>query len=122
MMLSSNLLRFALLSIAMIVSGQAQPVIVTAAGTDLVFPGNGKTAAGVSLGRVSRITVDPQGRPVFADPNYQLVFRVESDGSIQVIAGNNVQGLGVGMSQARFNVSGGGYSGDNGPATMAALN
>jgi sugar lactone lactonase YvrE len=97
----------------------AQPVITTAAGTDLVFGSNGKPAKLAALGRNSRVTVDPTGRVVFSDPNYNLVFRVNSDGSIQTIAGNNVQGL---TATSTFRLSGGGYSGDNGDATMAALN
>jgi uncharacterized protein (TIGR03437 family) len=67
------------------------------------------------------VTVDATGRPVFSDPSYHLIFRVEASGSITVLAGNNVQGLanapGYGLGQ-----SGGGYSGDGGPATTAALN
>lgn len=102
-------------------SADAQPIIQTVAGTDLVFQGSRKPATGVSLGRISRVTVDPNGRPVFTDPNYHLVFRIESDGTIRVIAGNNVQGL-TATSQLTFNQSGGGYSGDGGPAVSAALN
>jgi uncharacterized protein (TIGR03437 family) len=99
----------------------AQPVITTAAGTDLVFGSNGKPAKLAALGRNSRVTTDPTGRPVFSDPNYNLVFRLNADGTIQTIAGNNVQGL-TPASNSQFPVSGGGYSGDYGPATMAALN
>src|SRR5262249_11764813 len=81
---------------------------------------NGQTAINAPLGRISRVTIDPSGQPVFADPNYHLVFRLETNGRLTVIAGNNVQGLstGRGLNQA----SGGGYSGDEGPATSAALN
>ena len=96
----------------------AQNIITTAVGSDLFFQGNGKPATSVPLGRVQRLTVDSSGRPVFADPNYNLVFRVNADGTIQTIAGNNVQGLAAGASGG----SGGGYSGDGGPATSAALN
>jgi len=116
-----RLLPFVLLSVGSGSAVWAQSVIVTAAGTDLVFRGAGAPATAVSLGRISRVVVDPSGRPVFADPNYHLVFRVEPDGSIRVIAGNNVQGLNS-TSQLLFNQSGGGYSGDLGPATAAALN
>src|SRR4051812_30504492 len=79
--------------IAAIAPAQAQSVIVTAAGTDLVFRSDGKPASTASLGRISKVAIDPNGRPVFADPNYHVVFRVEADGIIRVIAGNNVQGL-----------------------------
>ncbi|HTX34879.1 MAG TPA: hypothetical protein VME43_07655 [Bryobacteraceae bacterium] len=95
-----------------------QGIITTVAGTDLVFQGNGSSAVSAPLGRLSRVTVDPNGRPVFADPNYHLIFRVETTGSITVLAGNNVQGLAAGQSLK----SGGGYSGDSGPAIYAALN
>ncbi len=98
-----------------------QSVIVTAAGTDLVFGGAGRQASSAPLGRVSRVTVDPSGRPVFSDPNYHLVFRVEANGSISVIAGNNIQGLSNATGNG-LGHSGGGYSGDEGPATNAALN
>ena len=100
----------------------AQSVIVTAAGTDLVFGGAGQPAVSAPLGRVSRVTVDANGRPVFSDPNYHLIFRVESDGSISVIAGNNIQGLSGSPGLTGMGASGGGYSGDGGPATTAALN
>ena len=119
---ASRFIQLALLSAAVC---HAQPIIVTAAGTDLVFSGDRKMASGVSLGRVSRITVDPNGRPVFADPNYHLVFRLENDGTIRVIAGNNIQGMNTAQQQFSFTGgghSGGGYSGDNGPAIAAALN
>jgi uncharacterized protein (TIGR03437 family) len=120
-MRSAHLLTLAVLSAGLEPAVWAQSVIVTAAGTDLVFRGNGARAVGVSLGRISKVVVDPSGRPVFADPNYHLILRIETDGSIHVIAGNNVQGLSS-TSQLSFNQSGGGYSGDLGPATSAALN
>jgi len=110
----------ALLVIGVMHAAFAQGIITTVAGTDLVFQGNGAAAANAPLGRVSRVTVDPNGRPVFADPNYHLVFRVESNGAITVLAGNNVQGLAGG--QTLFGGSGGGFSGDGGPAIYAALN
>ncbi len=100
----------------------AQSIIVTAAGTDLVFGGAGQPAASAPLGRVSRVAIDPNGRPVFSDPSYHLIFRVEASGSITVIAGNNVQGLASSPGLTGMGSSGGGYSGDGGPATRAALN
>ena len=112
--------RFALAVLAVCGLAFAQPIIVSVAGTDLVFQGNGQTASAVSLGRVSKMTVDPQGRPVFADPNYHLIFRLDTDGTIHVIAGNNVQGLStIFQPGIPNNQSGGGYSGDGGPATAA---
>ena len=52
------------------------------------------------------MATDPSGRPVFADPNYNLVFRVNTDATIQILAGNNVQGLAAGASGG----SGGGWN------------
>jgi uncharacterized protein (TIGR03437 family) len=99
-----------------------QRVLVTYAGTDAVFQGNGTAAASAPLGRLSTVALDPQGHPVFADPSYNLVFRVQN-GNIQVIAGNNIQGLSTGNSSGSGpGQSGGGYSGDGGPATLASLN
>ncbi|MBC8166039.1 MAG: hypothetical protein H7Y20_09215, partial [Bryobacteraceae bacterium] len=76
------------------------------AGTELLFRGEGRPAAQASLGRISSLAVDSQGRIVFADPYYHVVFRVERDGTIQIIAGNGVRGI----------------SGDGGQAKAAALN
>ena len=109
---------FVLISTAAAFPAFAQSLITTAVGSDLFFQGNGKPAASVALGRVQRVAADSSGRPVFADPNYNLVFRVNGDGTIQTIAGNNVQGLETAGTMS----SGGGYSGDGGPATQAALN
>src|SRR5215469_315903 len=115
--------RFVVFSTFGVWCASGQPVITTVVGSDLFFQGNGRPATSVSLGRVSRVAVDPSGRPVFADPNYHLVFRVNADGTIQSIAGNNVQGLAIQCPPASINCqSGGGYSGDGGSATQAALN
>lgn len=116
-----NLLFVSLLLLALPAAGQNQRIITTVAGTDLVFGGDGQPAISRSFGRISRVTIDPNGRPVFADPNFHLIFRVETSGAITVIAGNNVQGLKSALSGV-FSRAGGGFSGDGGPATQAALN
>jgi hypothetical protein len=42
---------------------QAQSVLTTFAGTDWVFPGDGKPALNVPIGDLSGITLDPDGNP-----------------------------------------------------------
>ena len=101
----------------------SQRVLGTMAGTDAYFVGNGNAARNVSLGRLRSVALDPAGRPVFADPYYHLVFRVNADGTIAVIAGNNIQGLSSNMNApGRLGESGGGFSGDGGPPAQASLN
>jgi uncharacterized protein (TIGR03437 family) len=113
-------LRVLLAACAIVAATRAQGIITTVAGTDLLFSAQGKPGQAVPLGRLQAVTVDPQNRAVFADPYYNLIVRVEADGTLRVIAGNNVQGLSAGMGT--FAASGGGFSGDGGPATSAALN
>jgi uncharacterized protein (TIGR03437 family) len=92
-------------AVAFTSTAHAQRLITTIAGSELLFKGAGKRATDAPLGRVTGVSVDPHGRPVFADPYYHLVFAVNANGEIDVIAGNNVRG----------------YSGDGGDAKFAAL-
>lgn len=104
-------------------AASGQNIITTVAGTDVLFGGEGQPGPAVSLGKVSYVATDPlSGRPVFSDAFYNLIIRVESNGSLHVIAGNNVQGMATAAGASTFPGSGGGYSGDGGPATSAALN
>lgn len=100
-------------------SGQ---LITTVAGTDIAFQGQGLPGSTVSLGRVAAVTLDPTGQAVFADPYYNLVLRIDSAGKLQVVAGNNVRGMLPTSPAGLGSQSGGGYSGDYGPAQFAALN
>src|SRR5215471_13149320 len=83
----------------------AQGVITTFAGTDWVFPGDGKPAIDAPLGSLGGITVDPGGNPVFVDKDNCIVARINPDATLSVIAGNGFC----------FD------SGENGPATSAGL-
>jgi uncharacterized protein (TIGR03437 family) len=83
----------------------SQRLITTVAGSELLFKGESGPATAAALGRVTGVSVDSLGRAVFADPYYHLVFRANTDGRIEVLAGNNVRG----------------YSGDGGSAKFAAL-
>src|SRR5450755_3333878 len=66
----------------------AQGVITTFAGTDWVFPGNGKPALNAPLGTINGLTFDPAGNLVIADYDNCIVARVGPDGILTVLAGN----------------------------------
>src|SRR5579871_5903869 len=83
----------------------AQSTITTLAGTEYIFTGDGKSALDAPLGLMSKITLDQKGNPVFSDPGNGMVFRLNPDGTVTVLAGNGLQT----------------YSGDGGQAVNAAL-
>jgi uncharacterized protein (TIGR03437 family) len=94
---------------ALVISGglaNAQGVITTVAGTDWAFPRSGVRALSAPLGEVRGVAVDARGRVFLSDRVNHLVLQVATDGMLTVIAGNGGQG----------------FSGDDGPATSAALN
>jgi uncharacterized protein (TIGR03437 family) len=84
----------------------AQQIITTFAGTEWVFPGNGRLAVDAPLSSVLNTALDRQGRLVIADALNHVVMRVEPSGQVTVIAGNGVAG----------------FSGDGGEAVRASLN
>ena len=84
----------------------AQNVITTFAGTPKSFPSGTPVPALTAPLAPSRITVGPQGEAYFGDREANLVVRLNSDGTLAVVAGNGVPG----------------FSGDGGPATSASLN
>ncbi|MBI3696509.1 MAG: hypothetical protein HY238_16920 [Acidobacteria bacterium] len=91
----------------------AQGVIQTIAGTDWIFPSNGQPAVNAALGPLppepvpgtQGLAFDSRGNLYIADPSNQMVFRVDRDGILTVVAGNGIRG----------------NSGDEGPATSASL-
>src|ERR1022692_1360484 len=83
----------------------AQTIITTFAGSDYRFDGDGKRAIQAPLGRIAALALDSQGRVYVADPDNPLVLRFTPNGTLNVIAGNGIDG----------------YSGDGGPATSASL-
>src|SRR5689334_14656154 len=83
----------------------AQPIISTLAGSDYQFDGDGKRAIQAPLGSIAGVAVDSQGRVYVADPDNHMVMRFTPNGTLNVIAGNGMDG----------------YSGDGGPATSASL-
>jgi sugar lactone lactonase YvrE len=71
-----------------------------------LFMGDGGSATAANLCAVTALTVDPAGLPNFADGDHHLLLRVNSDGTIQRVAGNEIaQTLG-----------------DGGPVLQASLN
>jgi len=83
----------------------AQQIVTTFAGTDWVFPSNGKALTDAAVSRSLNLAADAQGVIYFADTNNNNVMRLESNGSVTVVAGNGLSG----------------FSGDGGEATRASL-
>jgi uncharacterized protein (TIGR03437 family) len=80
--------------------------ITSYAGATWTFPGNGGPAVNAPISQVISLNTDNQGNIIFADPGNHVVSRINSDGTITVIAGNGLRG----------------FSGDGGPALSASLN
>ena len=86
-------------------------VITTVAGNNGLgggYSGDGGAATNAMLNYPSWVVVDPAGNLIIADSGNQVIRKVDTNGIITTVAGNN--GLG------------GGYSGDGGAATNAMLN
>ncbi len=106
-MLHSRTLLTALLLASWQVTVFAQNVITTIAGTDWLFPGDGKPAINAPLGGSTgmNVAVDRNGNYYIADTDNAMIMRVGGDGVVHVIAGNGVV----------F------FSGDGGPGNAASL-
>ena len=87
-------------------------VITTVAGNGTSgYSGDGGPATAAELDYVSGVAIDAQGNFYIAEHYNNRIRKINSNGIISTIAGTGALGLG-----------GGGYSGDNGPATAATLN
>ena len=85
-----------------------QGIITTVAGTDLVYPGSSFSALSASFGQLSGVAVNPiSGDVYFASQSRSLIVKFNP----QLNSASVVAGIGIG-----------GYSGDGGPASAAALN
>ncbi len=84
---------------------RGQGVIISVAGADSLFPGDGKPAVEAPLGNIAGIAIGPGGNLFIADQENHLVMKVSPDGILNVIAGNGIPG----------------FSGDGGAATSASL-
>ncbi len=95
---------------------QAQAIVITTfAGTgDAVgYSGDGGPAVDALLYNPSDIALDAAGNLYIADFYNNVIRKVDTGGIIYTVAGT---GAGAGI------MAGGGYTGDNGPATAAELN
>jgi uncharacterized protein (TIGR03437 family) len=80
-------------------------IITTYAGANHTFSGDGGSALAAGLSGFQQISTDRDGNIIFADTGNQVVTRLDSDGSVTVLAGNGIAG----------------FSGEGGPATRASL-
>jgi len=86
-------------------SASAQGVITTVAGTDYIFPDDGKPALQAQLTGANGMAFDRQGNLYFAVPDLNMIMKLDSAGVVSVVAGNGL---------LRF-------AGDGGPARAASL-
>lgn len=82
-----------------------QGIITTVAGNDFSFPSTPLPALSAPLGSITSVALDSRGNLYIADPDNNLIFKMDTFGVLAVVAGNGIAG----------------YSGDGGPATSAAL-
>jgi uncharacterized protein (TIGR03437 family) len=87
------------------ISGNAQGVITTVAGTDFLFTAGGAPARQAPLGGVSAVAVDSRGNLFLTASTYGMILRVTAGGVLEVVAGNGIRA----------------FSGDGGEATNASL-
>ena len=80
-------------------------IITTFAGAAHTFDGDGASALIASLSGFQQLQTDPNGNIIFADTGNQVVSRLNSDGTLTVLAGNGIAG----------------FSGEGGPARSASL-
>ena len=97
-------MRSALALLACYVSAAAQ-VITTVAGTTFTFPRLPLPALNAPIGFPYGVATDFKGNLYISDFAVSIVTRVAPDGTLSVVAGNGTYG----------------FSGDDGPATSAAL-
>ena len=95
---------FLALTALLVTSSQAQ-VITTYAGANRTFSGDRQQATSLFLSKISTVTLDSSGNPVFAVPYRNVVLRVNPDGTLTRLAGTGNPG----------------FSGDGAKATNATL-
>jgi len=88
-----------------VVCVHAQPLIRTLAGREWIYPPQKLRALEAPIGEAASLTFDSKGNLYIADSGNHLVLRMNTDGIVEVVAGNGIPGT----------------SGDGGPATQASL-
>jgi hypothetical protein len=76
-----------LLIVAICAVAAAQGIITTYAGADWIFHGDGQPALSAVFGGLVGIAVDPGGNPVMVDNDSHVVVRLNSDGTLSLVAG-----------------------------------
>ncbi|HEY3834985.1 MAG TPA: SBBP repeat-containing protein [Bryobacteraceae bacterium] len=84
----------------------AQGTISTVVGTDFSFPPTPVQAQAAPTGAAAGLAIDSAGNLYVSDMSNSLVFKVDNQGILTVVAGNGIAG----------------FSGDGGPATNASFN
>jgi sugar lactone lactonase YvrE len=114
---SSNNLYFSDVAGCVVRKVTPEGIISTVAGNGTQgFSGDGGPATSAQLGRPMDISIDPLGRLLISDTWNNCIRRVNPDGQITTIAG-----VGPHLTGSANNGPIGSFSGDDGPATLAAL-
>lgn len=105
--LRNPLLRVSLLCLLLTHLSFGQNVITTFAGTEWLFPGDGRRALDAPLAGIlgMGVAADNRGNYFIADADNLMVMKVTPDGILRVFAGNGIAG----------------YSGDGGQAVNASV-
>ena len=101
-----SLYRRAALLLALATGIGAQPlppqrIIQTFAGADFTFQGDGKPAITAPVGQMDGVAVDAAGNIYAADKENNIVFQVQLDGILKILAGNGFRGFGPDNVPAR---------------------
>src|ERR1700761_810018 len=68
-------------------------IISTFAGAAHTFSGDGGPALNAALSGFQQVQTDRNGNIIFADTNNHVVSRLNTDGTITVLAGNGIAGF-----------------------------
>ena len=82
----------AILALVAFAAGLDAQVITTIAGTDFSFPPTPRSGVDSPLGDLAGIVGDGKGNLYLADDYNNMVFRIASDGTLTVVAGNGLPG------------------------------
>src|SRR5215468_3217598 len=99
------MMRLMLPLIALAASAEAQGIITTIAGTDYIFPDDGKPSLQAHLWSPQGLAFDNQGNLIIADSGLNMILKLDTKGVVSIVAGNGL---------ARF-------AGDGGPARAASM-
>src|SRR5260370_42437527 len=90
-----------LLTTILAVTASAQGVITTIAGSDVIFADDGKPATSAAIVGPTGLSLDPAGNLYIASPMLNMVFKVDTKGTLTIVAGNGLNRLAGDGGQAR---------------------